>query len=382
VERLKQVRVLIDYRPALRERTGVGEYTHELTKALAGLIAPGTFEVALFSSSWRDRLTIDEPAFRQLPVIDRRVPVRVLNLLWHRFGWPQAELLTGQTFDVTHSPHPLLLPSRTAAQVITIHDLSFLDAPDRSRVDVRRDYPALVQAHATRADRIIVSSPYAARGVNARLGVAPAKIALCPPGAPGWPPRRTKPHAGYVLFIGTIEPRKNVGVLLDAYQHLLTGQSRRILPELLLAGSVTAASRDVVARIARAPLRGVVRHLGYVDADRRRPLYEGASLLVLPSLDEGFGLPVLEAMATGVPVIASNRGALPELVAGAGPLVDPRDSAGLAAAIEKLLVDDAFAADCAARGLARAREFRWETTASLVREVYRAAIEHKRCVSA
>jgi glycosyltransferase involved in cell wall biosynthesis len=375
------VRVLIDYRPALRERTGIGEYTHELVKALARTAAttPG-LDVTLFSSSWRDRLSPD-PDFGGLTVIDRRVPVRILNLLWHRLGWPAAETLTGRGFDVTHSPHPLLLPSRASAQVITIHDLSFLDRPDGSRADVRRDYAALVHAHAARADRIIVSSRYAAGEVAGRLGIAPAKIALCPPGAPAWRPRAMVPKPGHVLFMGTLEPRKNVGALLDAYEQLLAGR-RDAVPELLLAGKATPAARAWLERLERPPLHGVVRHLGYVDADRRRALYEGARLLVLPSLDEGFGLPVLEAMASGVPVVAANRGALPEVVGEAGPLVDPDNPRELAAAVSRLLNDDRFAAECAEKGLARARQFNWTATAGHVYEVYRAAIEHRRCASA
>jgi glycosyltransferase involved in cell wall biosynthesis len=372
------VRVLIDYRPALRERTGVGEYTHELVWALA---RGRTLDLTIFSSSWRDRLQLKDRELAGLTAIDRRVPVRLLNFLWHRLGWPAAETLTGRAFDVTHSPHPLLLPSRVAAQVVTIHDLSFLDNADGSRADVRRDYPALVHAHAARADRIVVSSRYAAGEVARRLGVPPEKIALCPPGAPAWPPRQIPPKPGYVLFMGTIEPRKNVGTLLDAYERLLSHKSLAV-PELVLAGKATPAARAWLDRLEHPPLRGVVRHLGYVDADRRRSLYEGARLLVLPSLDEGFGLPVLEAMATGVPVVAANRGALPEVVGGAGPLIDPSSPGDLAAAIEKILSDDEFAGACAAKGLARAREFQWAATARLVCGVYEAAIEHRRCASA
>ncbi len=373
------MRVLIDYRPALRERTGVGEYTHELVRALA---SAGELDLTIFSSSWRDRLRLDDPGLHGLTAIDRRVPVRLLNLLWHRLGWPSAEVLTGRAFDVTHSPHPLLLPSRAAAQVVTIHDLSFLDSADGSRADVRRDYPALVHAHAARADRIVVSSRYAAGEVASRLGVPATKIALCPPGAPAWPPRQASPTPGYVLFMGTIEPRKNVGVLLDAYERLLKRPREAALPELVLAGKATPAARAWLDRLEHPPLRGVVRHLGYVDAERRRSLYEGARLLVLPSRDEGFGLPVLEAMATGVPVVAAHRGALPEVVGSAGPLIDPESPDDLAAAIEKILTDAEFAAGCVSKGLARAREFQWATTAQLVHGAYRAAIEHKRCASA
>jgi O-antigen biosynthesis alpha-1,3-mannosyltransferase len=134
-------------------------------------------------------------------------------------------------------------------------------------------------------------------------------------------------------------------------------------------------------RIARPPLRGFVRHLGYVDAADRRALYEGARLLVLPSFEEGFGLPVLEAMTIGVPVVAARRGALPEVVGNAGPLIEPNDPEELAAAIEHLLEDETFAAACVSKGLARARQFRWHATAERVMDVYQAAIEHRRCAS-
>ena len=386
----------MDYRPALRERTGVGEYTHELARALATSLAPGTLDLTLFSSSWQDRLMLDEPEFAGVGRVDRRVPVRLLNLLWHRAGWPPAEALAGRAFDVTHSPHPLLLPARNAAQVVTIHDLHFLDAPDSSRADVRRDYPSLVRAHAARADRIVVSSRYAASDIATRLRVDPEKIALCPPGAPSWSPRKEAPRPGYLLFMGTLEPRKNIGVLLDAYERLLHRPADHLrqgyggqeagrdedVPDLVLAGKATPAARPWLDRIERPPLRGRVRHLGYVASDRRRALYEDARLLVLPSLDEGFGLPVLEAMATGVPVVASNRGSLPEVVGGAGPLIDPQNSGDLAAAIDKLLHDEAFAASCTEKGLVRAREYHWSTTARLVFDMYQAAIEHRRCASA
>jgi glycosyltransferase involved in cell wall biosynthesis len=384
------VRVLIDYRPALRERTGVGEYTHELVKALVGTIDPGALDLTIFSSSWRDRLRLDEHDLRGVHAVDRRVPVRLLNFAWHRLGWPPAEALAGASFDVVHSLTPLLLPSRTAAQVVMIHDLSFLTDAGWARAEIRRDYPALVHDHARRADRIMVPSQHVAGDVARRLGVPAERIAVVGPGAPPWVPRTTPPAQGYILFVGTLEPRKNVGALLDAYERLLsrppkpraTAEAGRALPELVLAGKATPSSRSWLERLDRPPLRGVVRHLGYVDGAHRRALYEGARLLVLPSLDEGFGLPVLEAMTIGVPVIAANRGALPEVVGAAGPLINPDDPEELAAAIEHLLTDEAFAAACAAKGLARAREFRWDTTARRVYDVYREAIEHRRCASA
>jgi glycosyltransferase involved in cell wall biosynthesis len=144
---------------------------------------------------------------------------------------------------------------------------------------------------------------------------------------------------------------------------------------LVLVGKATDESRPWLDRITRPPLQGAVRHIGYVDPTHRRELYDGARLLVLPSFEEGFGIPVLEAMTLGVPVVAAARGSLPEVLGDAGPLVDPDRPDDLAAAIQQLLVDETFAAERAARGLVRARAFDWETTARLVYDAYRDAIE-------
>ena len=371
------VRVVIDYRPALRERSGAGEYTHQLVKALLASIPAESLDVTVFSSSWKDRLDVDSNDLAGAATIDRRVPVRLLNLAWHRLGWPPVESLTGAAFDVTHSSHPLILPSRSAAHVITIHDLNFLAHPEWTYAEIRRDYPALVADHARRADRIIVPSQFTAGDVARRLEVPDAKISVCAPGAPAWTPRGAVPANGYVLFLGTLEPRKNVGALLDAYEYLLTNgaQPRRDVPPLVLAGRANEESRAWLDRIARGPLSAAVRHVGYVDPSKRRALIEGALLLVQPSFEEGFGLPVLEAMTLGVPVVAANRGALPEVVGDAGPLVDPDKPEQIAAGIERLLTDGAYAVACSASGVQRARAFRWDATARHVYEAYRLAID-------
>jgi glycosyltransferase involved in cell wall biosynthesis len=374
------VRVLIDYRPALRERSGSGEYTHQLTKAMlisaAAAGRPRALEITLFSSSWKDRLT-PTPDLTGAAVVDRRVPVRLLNLAWHRLGWPPVEMLAGGVYDVVHSPHPLLMPSRTAARVITIHDLNFLTHPERTRAEVRRDYAPLARAHAHRADTILVPSAYTAGEVERLLGVPRDRIAIVPPGAPGWPTRPAAPKDGYVLFFGTLEPRKNVGGLLDAWERVIASAAptRRATPELVLAGRATGEAMPWLQRIGRPPLLGTVRHIGYVADDDRRALYDGARLLVHPSFEEGFGMTILEAMSLGVPVVASDRGSLPEVLGGAGLLVDPDRPADLAHAIARLLDEDGLAESCAAQGVARARAFRWEDTADRVYDAYQAAIE-------
>ena len=377
------MRVLVDYRPALRERSGAGEFTHRL---VSQMLRSTRVDLTIFSSSWKDRLA-PNPELVGATIVDRRVPVRLLNLAWHRFGWPSAETLTGRRYDVTHSSHPLLLPARDAAQVITIHDLNFLSHPEFTRAEIRRDYPPLARAHAQCADAILTPSAFTAGEIARQFGVGRERIAVCPPGAPEWAPRAAAPRDGYILFFGTLEPRKNVAGLLDAYERLLVGAGFRRgvsghIPDLVLAGKATADARPWLDRIARAPLAGHVRHIGYVEHDNRQALYAGARLLVQPSFEEGFGMSVLEAMTLGVPVVTSNRGSLPEVVGHAAPLVNPEDPEALANAIAHLLDNPASAARSVAAGLRRAREFSWERTAQRVFNLYQLAIEHRRCASA
>ena len=375
---LPLVKILLDYRPALRTRTGVGEYVHELLLALDRR-APGSDELHLFTASLRDRL---DPAVRRqlnrVRVHDLPIPVRLLHWSWHRFSWPPVERLVRFRPDIAHAAHPLLMPSESAAQAVTIHDLDFLDHPERSHAEIRRDYPRFVREHARLADAILTSSDYAARSVVERLGVPPDRVTVCPAGTPQWAyggrQRPRNPH-GYILFVGTLSSRKNIETLLDAYEQLI--ESRGDVPGLRLAGARTPSADVWLRRIAEPPLAGHAEYVGYIPDTGRRALFEGASLLVLPSWNEGFGLPALEAMAMGVPVVASNRGALPEVLGGAGLLFDPARPDALADALERILTDSALASACVSAGLARSAGWTWDAAAERVRQMYERAVARR-----
>jgi glycosyltransferase involved in cell wall biosynthesis len=363
-----RVRILIDYRPALRQRTGVGHYVHGLATALATRL-PREDSLTLFSSSWKDRLGPSViPGSSQ---VDARVPVGLLNVAWHRLEWPPVGWLAG-TADIVQSMHPLMIPATGAARFITIHDLYFLDYPEHTSSEIRRDYPALAADHARRADGIIVNSEHTKRQVVERLKVAAEKVTVCTPGNPGWPRRAEAASVGPILFLGTLEPRKNLHRLLEAYALLL--ERRPDTPDLVLAGALGSPSSDLFSgpvSLARAIDR--VRITGYVSDDERQRLYAEASMLVLPSLEEGFGIPALEAMTIGLPVVASNRGALPEVIGSAGLLVDPEDANALAAAIARVLDEPALRRQMSEQGAARAAQFTWQLSAERLYEAYRGA---------
>ena len=323
-------------------------------------------DITVFSSSWKDRLG---PVPASVDSYDGRVPVKLLNFAWHRLGWPPVEWLTGDTYDVVHSPHPLLIPSHSARQIVTVHDLDFLDHPDRAEAEIQRDYRDLVKLHVARADRVIVPSAFTASDVSRRLGVPDDRISVCYNGAPDWAPRGAWPDRGHILFVGALAPRKNIGRLLDAYAMLLERHAKTC-PPLVLAGPPTATSPEWIERLEQPPFEDRVRCTGYLAPEALRSLYEDAAVLVLPSLHEGFGLPAVEAMTIGVPVVASNRGALPEVVGEAGLVVDPLDPAAIADAIERLLADHPFAQACVERGFQRAAKFTWKASAAALRQAY------------
>jgi glycosyltransferase involved in cell wall biosynthesis len=368
------VRILVDYRPALRERTGVGEFVHELVRALSQ--QPGDDHIAVFSSSWKDR---PDPALAsQMPsieIVDVKVPVRGLVWSWNRLEWPPVEWFAGPC-DVVHSQSPLLIPAQHAAQVVTVHDLDFLRHPEQMSAEIRRDYPALARSHAARAHAVVVSSRYAAGEVTRELQLDPSRVHVCPPGRPSWAEEvRRRRHADggrghHILFMGTLSLRKNVGTLLEAYARLRSQVPGA--PPLVLAGHRTAASSRWEARCEQIPLKGHITITGYVDAAQKIDLYANAAMLVLPSYEEGFGLPVLEAMACGVPVVISSRGSLPEVAGNAATPVDPDDVDGFVAQMQALLEDPSEAIE---RGVQQALGYNWAACAVAARQAYQSAIE-------
>ena len=290
---------------------------------------------------------------------------------WDQVALPRA--LAQDRASVVLSPYykgPLLAPCPV---VLTIHDLFFIGYPGRRRPLYDATMTALARLYAGRASAIIAVSEYSRRAIVARLGVSPSKVTVIPnalasdfkpaPEADTVKLRYGIPSA-YILYVGNFMPHKNLPRLLRAYAAL--PGCLRSRHALVLAGGDHAGRPALEALATRLGVGGRVVFPGSVDDDDLPALYTAAAVFVLPSLEEGFGLPALEAMACGTPVVASNRGALPEVLGGAGLLVDPADERAIADGIARVLSDIDLAKDLRRLGLARAPLYSADRTAGRV----------------
>jgi len=270
---------------------------------------------------------------------------------------------------------------------VTVHDLSFERFPQLFHRANRLYLGAMVRLSVRLAARVIAVSASTRRELVELLGVPERKIEVIPNGVEPWfrplpaeEVARFRAEKGlperFILHLGTLEPRKNIGALLDAYETLLA--RRPSAPRLVLAGRATPDAAEWLRRLTSAPLAAHASHLGYVPDEEQEALYAGARVLVLPSLDEGFGLPALAAMSAGVPVIASARGALPEVVGRGGTLIDPERPGELADALERIITDDQWAFSQGAAGLERACAFSWPIAAATLRRAYLDAVARRR----
>jgi glycosyltransferase involved in cell wall biosynthesis len=361
-----------DLRPSLSRPTGVGAYVLALARRLPAQAREDHF--FYFSASLRERYpAMDWPA--NVRLVDRRLPVMALNYAWNRLGAPALDRLVGMPLDLVHSPHPLIVPGKKAKHIVTIHDLFFLKHPDMTDAEIRRDYVPLVRDHVRRADGVICVSEFTASEARLLLDVAPEKIAVIPNGVdPAYRDtipedevnavltRRRLPR-GALLYVGSEEKRKNLVNLAMAYMGLARRGAR--VPPLVLVGpgSHWASGGHIASPRIHAT--------GYLETREIRALMAVSAALVLPSLEEGFGLPVAEAMAAGLPVVCSRGSALEEVAAGAATLVDPLNTRSIADGIERILHDPELAKTQKDRGLAQSRQFDWDKTAALTVAFYR-----------
>jgi glycosyltransferase involved in cell wall biosynthesis len=365
------MRIGADLRPFLKEETGVGVYFRNLMLQLAAL--DRTNEYFLFSSSWKDRFAAEKvPPFAHVRFRDLRIPVRAVNYLWQTWRWPTLDAVFGVRLDLTHSPTPLLLPTR-GRKVVTVYDLFFLDQPEKADREARRVFSRRIGRSLADADGVLTISEFTRRALLTRFPLDERKVRATrlglgaifreEPAEEALAARRTAlalPER-FLLFVGAIEPRKNLPNLLSALDLL---RRRGLETSLVVVGRDGEDSAAVRKRLVELGLERAVRFLGYRPEREIRDLYRLASVFVYPSFSEGFGLPVVEAMASGVPIVASAAGALPEVGGEAVQYVRPDDPEDIAGRIAEVLSDGALARRLTAAGRVRASQYSWEKTAA------------------
>lgn len=366
------MRVALDAIPLVAAKTGIGHYTNALAEWLARLHPDHQYEL-LSPFDFTFAAGNGTPA----NLSKRFFPVRAVFRKWWLVGLPA--MLQLSPLDVFHGTNycvPVYAPCPT---VVTIHDLSlFVQAHTHEAANVTRG-KRRIPLMARRATMIIAPSEWTKRETIAHLGIKPEKIRVIFEAArEGMTPlpltacqsvldrHQIKPP--YLLYVGTIEPRKNLLTLIRAYDELLRTTTHR--PQLVLCGGRGWMCEEVFALVAELKLQDAVRFTGYVADEDLPALYSAAELFLYPSFYEGFGLPPLEAMACGTPVITSNVSSLPEVVGEAGLMHDPNDHRALTQAVAKLLADAQACDHYRRAGLAQAARFSWKRAAHETQAVY------------
>jgi glycosyltransferase involved in cell wall biosynthesis len=361
------LRLALDAAPLLGHPTGVGAFTGGLLTALA---ARADVEVRAYALSGRGHGALAGVLPAGVTPVARPMPARPLLALWRHADRPRLETWTGPV-DVVHGTNFVVPPTRRAAAVVTVHDLTSIRFPQMC-TPTTLTYPALVARAIGRGAHVHVHTAAVADEVRAHFAVEAARVHVVAPGVP--PVAEVDPgtHPGpYVLALGTIEPRKDHVTLLRAFDLLADEQ-----PDLHLriAGSLGWGPEPFQQALAATRHRDRVHVLGRVDDRERAALLRGAAVLAYPSVYEGFGLPPLEAMSVGVPVVATDIAAVREVVAGAAALVPPADAEALAGTLALTLTDSTERARLVGAGHVRAASFTWERTADGLLGVLRSAV--------
>jgi glycosyltransferase involved in cell wall biosynthesis len=369
------VRVLFDATPLLGTRTGVGRYAGHVLAELAGLAPDADLHLAATAYTWRGRERLPEVLPSGVTARGPRAPARLLHELWARAELPRASWLAGRS-DVLHAPNFVLPPPGRAAGVVTVHDLGYLRVPETVSSASAR-YRELVPRSLRRARLVLTPSHAMAEEVIGEYGYDRDRVLATPLGVdPAWfrIPAERPPDLPerYLLFVGTLEPRKDLPGLLAAYRLLLDAERNgpEVPPLVLVGPSGWGPALDLAA----VP-RERVQTLGYLEEGQLRPVVAGATALCFPSLYEGFGLPPLEALAAGTPVVASDIAATREVVGALDGssvrLVPPRDPARLAAALTEVLTEPRPDPE---PGRSHAAGFTWRATAERTLAAYRQAL--------
>jgi glycosyltransferase involved in cell wall biosynthesis len=361
------VKIGIDYTSASRQRAGIGRYTRALVNALAQVDAQNHYALMVPNDGHLDGYTFPQN-FRI-----NRAPLseHTLVTLWQRARLPlPVERFVGEC-DVFYSPDFVLPPTSAKKKILTVHDLSFCRVPETAVPNLKWYLEGAVPRAVKRADLILADSDATREDLVELFGVRANRVQTLYSGVEDFfkpvtddaTLARVRAYYAlskpFILSVGTIEPRKNFARLIEAYAKL--PQHKEF--DLLIAGGKGWMYDEIYAAPEKFGVAENVVFLGFVPDADLPALYSLCSLFVYPSLYEGFGLPVLEALACGAPTVTSDNSSMPEVAGGAALLVDARDTGALTDAMLRVLDDENLHADLARRGLEQSKKFSWEASA-------------------
>ena len=377
------MRVCLDLSPTVHRHAGLGRYAYELFLALRAE-DPDNEYLIFFNNPVRAQIDPPLDRFPQLTSPLSYKPWRLSALLAHFLQISQDSLFP--KVNIFHATDHLLPRLSSIKGVFTLHDLIFLFHPQTHK-PLNRWFLTLMMPRFLRvADAVIAVSECTKRDAVRYYGIPEEKIIVIYEGVnPRFRPAGPETVAAvrqkyglperFILYVGTIEPRKNLTTLLEAFHHLTTLQPCDL--RLVIVGKRGWLYEGFFRRLRELGLEERVHFTGYVPDEDLPALYSAADLFVFPSLYEGFGLPVLEAMACGTPVVCSNTSSLPEVAGDAALLVPPTDVRGLAEAMARVLTDETLRGAMRAKGLARAGEFSWVRTAGETLRIYQTVVDRR-----
>ena len=363
-----EIRVALDATPLLGDRTGIGEVVGGIIQELASREGVA---ISAYALTLRGRRDLEAALPKGVESATRPIPARWVRRRWLRSESPRIERWTGP-IDVVHATNYVAPPAKVPV-IVSVYDLTVLRFPELCRPDTL-EYPALLKRAIERGAILHAPSNAIAEELISELGAPEDRVVTIPLGLPhvyGGDPdagRAVARATRYVLTLGSIDPRKNLPGLVDAFNILASNDAS---VHLVHAGPSGWDGGAFELSIHNSPYKDRIRVLGYVDADTRANLLAGASVFAYPSLYEGFGFPPLEAMATGVPVVATSVGSLPEVLGEGACFVDADDADALASALAQLLSDNKTRESLIRRGSAISEGYSWSKTADALISLYR-----------
>jgi glycosyltransferase involved in cell wall biosynthesis len=365
----------IDYTPAYEQGGGIGRLTRELIAALARLDDDHAYRLFVMGAGRKPLPALPGDSFTWRGT---RITPKWWARVWGRAQLPlPVESITGRV-DLYHATDFLLPPTLPGTRtLLTVHDLSYVRVPDSANPSLRAYLDAVVPRSARRADHVLADSQATKDDLTALYGLPPEKITVILSGVDAHFRRvedesvRARYKLGsrpYIFAVGTVQPRKNYIRLMGALAKLRADGWDGML---VIAGGKGWLDDPIYRALDDLGLRDHVHLIGFADDADLPALYSLAAVTAFPSLYEGFGLPIIESMACGTPVVTSNVSSMPEAAGDASLLIDPLDVEALAGALARLLTDEALRADLIRKGYAQARRFTWERSALELLAVYR-----------